>query len=152
MFQRLTKKAIKALGLAQSEVHFLGHYQVNPEQILVGLLNEGTSVAAQTLSAMGFNREVARGELEKVIGHGSGVRFPDVPMAPHAKKVLEVSSVVADEFGDECIGTEHILLGIIRGGGGVSLDILRNRGVNLAELQELLLQKRDEWDVTPQTT
>jgi ATP-dependent Clp protease ATP-binding subunit ClpC len=162
MFQRLTKKAIKVLNLAQHYVPEVGptamcqlmerthRYHVSPEHILLGLTSEGTSLAAATLKSMGISHLRALSELQKLIGPGPGVKFPDRPMSPHAKKILEVASTIADDLGHEHIGTEHILLGLLRGGGGLSLDVLRNLGIDLGELEDRLLQEVADWDKPPE--
>ena len=117
MFERFTEKAIKVIMLAQEEARRLGHNFVGTEQILLGLIGEGTGVAAKVLKSMGVNLKDARIEVEKIIGRGSGFVAVEIPFTPRAKRVLELSLEEARQLGHNYIGTEHLLLGLIREGG-----------------------------------
>ena len=112
MFERFTEKAIKVIMLAQEEARRLGHNFVGTEQILLGLIGEGTGIAAKVLKSMGVNLKDARVEVEKIIGRGSGFVAVEIPFTPRAKKVLELSLEEARQLGHNYIGTEHLLLRI----------------------------------------
>ena len=120
MFERFTEKAIKVIMLAQEEARRLGHNFVGTEQILLGLIGEGTGVAAKVLKSMGVNLKDSRVEVEKIIGRGSGFVAVEIPFTPRAKRVLELSLEEARQLGHNYIGTEHLLLGLIREGEGVA--------------------------------
>jgi ribulose-5-phosphate 4-epimerase/fuculose-1-phosphate aldolase len=123
MFERFTEKAIKVIMLAQEEARRLGHNFVGTEQILLGLIGEGTGVAAKVLKSMGVNLKDARVEVEKIIGRGSGFVAVEIPFTPRAKRVLELSLEEARQLGHNYIGTEHLLLGLIREGEGVAARV-----------------------------
>ncbi len=140
MFERFTEKAIKVIMLAQEEARRLGHNFVGTEQILLGLIGEGTGVAAKTLKSMGVNLKDARVEVEKIIGRGSGFVAVEIPFTPRAKRVLELSWDEARQFGHNYIGTEHLLLGLIREGEGVAARVLENLGVDLAKVRQHIIR------------
>ena len=140
MFERFTEKAIKVIMLAQEEARRLGHNFVGTEQILLGLIGEGTGVAAKTLKSMGVNLKDARVEVEKIIGRGSGFVAVEIPFTPRAKRVLELSWDEARQFGHNYIGTEHLLLGLIREGEGVAARVLDNLGVDLAKVRQHIIR------------
>ena len=131
MFERFTEKAIKVIMLAQEEARRLGHNFVGTEQVLLGLIGEGTGVAAKTLKSMGVTIKDAREQVEKIIGRGSGFVAVEIPFTPRAKKVLELSWDEARQLGHNYIGTEHLLLGLIREGEGIGTKVLENLGVDL---------------------
>src|SRR5574344_1839767 len=135
MFERFTEKAIKVIMLAQEEARRLGHNFVGTEQILLGLIGEGTGVAAKTLKSMGVNLKDARAEVEKIIGRGSGFVAVEIPFTPRAKRVLELSWDEARQLGHNYIGTEHLFLGLIREGEGVAARVLENLGVDLNKIR-----------------
>ena len=135
MFERFTEKAIKVIMLAQEEARRLGHNFVGTEQVLLGLIGEGTGVAAKTLKAMGVTLKDARVEVEKIIGRGSGFVAVEIPFTPRAKRVLELSWDEARQLGHNYIGTEHLLLGLIREGEGVAARVLENLGVDLNKVR-----------------
>ncbi|KAI3836155.1 hypothetical protein MKX03_028134 [Papaver bracteatum] len=132
MFERYTDKAITVIMLAQDEVRRLGHNHLGTEQILLGLIAESTGIAAKVLKSMGIKLTDARTEVEKLIGRGPGGNFY-IFTTPHAKRVLEHSSVVAQQLGHNYIGTEHLLLGLIREGDGGATRVLQNLVANVAE-------------------
>ena len=140
MFERFTEKAIKVIMLAQEEARRLGHNFVGTEQILLGLVGEGTGVAAKTLKSMGVNLKDARVEVEKIIGRGSGFVAVEIPFTPRAKRVLELSWEEARQLGHNYIGTEHLLLGLIREGEGVAARVLENLGVDLTKIRSHVIR------------
>ncbi|QCE14608.1 ATP-dependent Clp protease ATP-binding subunit ClpC [Vigna unguiculata] len=130
MFERFTEKAIKVIMLAQEEARRLGHNFVGTEQILLGLIGEGTGIAAKVLKSMGINLKDARVEVEKIIGRGSGFVAVEIPFTPRAKRVLELSLEEARQLGHNYIGSEHLLLGLLREGEGVAARVLENLGAD----------------------
>ena len=144
MFERFTEKAIKAIMLAQEEARRLGHNFVGTEQVLLGLIGEGTGVAAKTLKSMGVTLKDARAEVEKIIGRGSGFVAVEIPFTPRAKRVLELSWDEARQLGHNYIGTEHLLLGLIREGEGVAARVLENLGVDLNKVRSNVVKMLGE--------
>ncbi len=144
MFERFTEKAIKVIMLAQEEARRLGHNFVGTEQVLLGLIGEGTGVAAKTLKSMGVNLKDARAEVEKIIGRGSGFVAVEIPFTPRAKRVLELSWDEARQLGHNYIGTEHLLLGLIREGEGVAARVLENLGVDLNKVRSNVVKMLGE--------
>ncbi len=135
MFERFTEKAIKVIMLAQEEARRLGHNFVGTEQILLGLIGEGTGVGSKVLKTLGVNLKDARVEVEKIIGRGSGFVAVEIPFTPRAKRVLELSLEEARQLGHNYIGTEHLLLGLIREGEGVAARVLENLGIDLSKVR-----------------
>lgn len=144
MFERFTEKAIKVIMLAQEEARRLGHNFVGTEQVLLGLIGEGTGIAAKTLKTMGVNLKDARVEVEKIIGRGSGFVAVEIPFTPRAKRVLELSWDEARQLGHNYIGTEHLLLGLIREGEGVAARVLENLGVDLNKIRSNVVKMLGE--------
>jgi len=144
MFERFTEKAIKVIMLAQEEARRLGHNFVGTEQILLGLIGEGTGIGPKVLKAMGVNLKDARVEVEKIIGRGSGFVAVEIPFTPRAKRVLELSLEEARQLGHNYIGTEHLLLGLIREGEGVAARVLENLGVDLSKVRSQIIQSLGE--------
>jgi ATP-dependent Clp protease ATP-binding subunit ClpC len=140
MFERFTEKAIKVIMLAQEEARRLGHNFVGTEQILLGLIGEGTGIGPKVLKAMGVNLKDARVEVEKIIGRGSGFVAVEIPFTPRAKRVLELSLEEARQLGHNYIGTEHLLLGLIREGEGVAVRVLENLGVDLSKVRNQIIR------------
>ncbi len=149
MFERFTEKAIKVIMLAQEEARRLGHNFVGTEQVLLGLIGEGTGIAAKTLKSMGVTLKDARVEVEKIIGRGSGFVAVEIPFTPRAKRVLELSWDEARQLGHNYIGTEHLLLGLIREGEGVAARVLENLGVDLNKVRSNVVKMLG--DSKPQT-
>ena len=139
MFERFTEKAIKVIMLAQEEARRLGHNFVGTEQILLGLIGEDTGIGPKVLKAMGVNLKDARVEVEKIIGRGSGFIAVEIPFTPRAKRVLELSLEEARQLGHNYIGTEHLLLGLIREGEGVAARVLENLGVDLSKVRSQII-------------
>ncbi len=130
--------------LAQEEARRLGHNFVGTEQILLGLIGEGTGVAAKVLKSMGVNLKDSRVEVEKIIGRGSGFVAVEIPFTPRAKRVLELSLEEARQLGHNYIGTEHLLLGLIREGEGVAARVLENLGVDLTKVRTQVIRMLGE--------
>lgn len=144
MFERFTEKAIKVIMLAQEEARRLGHNFVGTEQILLGLIGEGTGIAAKTLKSLGVSLKDAKVEVEKIIGRGSGFVAVEIPFTPRAKRVLELSWDEARQLGHNYISTEHLLLGLIREGEGVAVRVLENLGVELSRVRSSVIRMLGE--------
>lgn len=144
MFERFTEKAIKVIMLAQEEARRLGHNFVGTEQILLGLIGEGTGVAAKVLKSLGVNLKDSRIEVEKIIGRGSGFVDVEISFTPRAKRVLELSLEEARQLGHNYIGTEHLLLGLIREGEGVAARVLENLSIDLTKVRTQVIRMLGE--------
>merc|ERR1719305_1920256 len=140
MFERFTEKAIKVVMLAQEEARRLGHNFVGTEQLLLGMIGEGTGIAAKVLKSQGVNLKEARVEVEKIIGRGSGFVAVEIPFTPRAKRVLELSLEEARHLGHHYIGTEHLLLGLLREGEGVAARVLENLGADAAKIRTQVIK------------
>ncbi len=150
MFEHFTGEAIKVIMLAQEEARRLGHNFVGTEQILLGLIGEDTGVAAKVLKSMGVNLKDARIEVEKIIGRGSGSVAVEIPFTPRTKRVFELS--FEEALGHNYIGTEHLLLGLIREGQGVAASVLENLGVDLSKVRTQVIRFLGATAETEQTT
>ncbi|GGE56751.1 negative regulator of genetic competence ClpC/MecB [Pullulanibacillus camelliae] len=139
MFGRFTERAQKVLALAQEEAMRLGHNNVGTEHILLGLVREGEGIAAKALKALNLNPEKIQKEVESLIGKGSDTQQPP-HYTPRAKRVIELSMDEARKIGHSYVGTEHILLGLIREGEGVAARVLNNLGVSLNKARQQVLQ------------
>ncbi|GGH85478.1 ATP-dependent Clp protease ATP-binding subunit ClpC [Pullulanibacillus pueri] len=139
MFGRFTERAQKVLALAQEEAMRLGHNNVGTEHILLGLVREGEGIAAKALKALNLNPEKIQKEVEALIGKGSDTQQPP-HYTPRAKRVIELSMDEARKIGHSYVGTEHILLGLIREGEGVAARVLNNLGVSLNKARQQVLQ------------
>nr|ARO91179.1 ATP-dependent Clp protease ATP-binding subunit [Flintiella sanguinaria] len=144
MFERFTEKAIKVIMLAQEEARRLGHNFVGTEQILLGLIGGGTGIAAQVLKSMNVTLKDARIEVEKIIGRGSGFVAVEIPFTPRAKRVLELSLEEARQLGHNYIGTEHLLMGLVKEGEGVAARVLENLAVNVSSIRAEVIQMLGE--------
>jgi ATP-dependent Clp protease ATP-binding subunit ClpA len=131
MFERFTNRARRVVVLAQEEARLLRHDYIGTEHILLGLLAEGSGVGYQALTAEGISLEAVRGQVEQIIGQGDSTPSGHIPFTPRAKKVLELSLREALQLGHNYIGTEHILLGLIREGEGVACQAMVALGANL---------------------
>ncbi|GJM87693.1 hypothetical protein PR202_ga03671 [Eleusine coracana subsp. coracana] len=140
MFERFTEKAIKVIMLAQEEARRLGHNFVGTEQILLGLIGEGTGIAAKVLKSMGVNLKDARVEVEKIIGRGNGFVAVEIPFTPRAKRVLELSLEEARQLGHNYIGSEHLLLGLLREGEGVAARVLESLGADPSNIRTQVIR------------
>lgn len=130
MFEYFTEQAIKVIMLAQEEARRLGHNFVGTEQILLGLIGEGTGIAAKVLNEQGVNLKDVRTEVEKIIGRGSGFTPVEIPFTPRVKRIFESSLNEARQLGHNYIGTEHLLLGLIQDRDGVAAKVLQNMGID----------------------
>jgi len=139
MFERFTDKALQVIMLAQEESRRLGHNFVGTEQILLGLIGEGSGVAFKVLKSFGVTIKDARLEVERLIGRGSGFVAVEIPFTPRAKKILEMAMQQGRDFGHSYINTEHLLLAIIEDKNGVGNRVLLNLGVNLSKLKTEIL-------------
>ncbi len=139
LFNRFTERAQKVLTLAHEEAVRLGHPGVGTEHILLGLVKEGDGIAAKALLSLGLSAEKIQREVEKIIGHGPG-NTTGTTYTPRAKKVIELSMDEARKLGHNYIGTEHILLGLIREGEGIAARVLSNLGVSLSKARQQVLQ------------
>ncbi|MBN2909238.1 ATP-dependent Clp protease ATP-binding subunit [Polycladomyces sp. WAk] len=139
MFGRFTERAQKVLALAQEEAVRLGHSNIGTEHILLGLVREGEGIAAKALIGLGLGLEKIQNEVESLIGRGQG-QPTNIAYTPRAKKVIELSMDEARKLGHTYVGTEHILLGLIREGEGVAARVLNNLGVSLNKARQQVLQ------------
>jgi ATP-dependent Clp protease ATP-binding subunit ClpC len=144
MFEYFSDKAIKVVMLSQEEARRLGHNFVGTEQLLLGILGEGTSVAAKLLSDRGITLEDARQEVEAIIGRGSGMMPPEIPFTPRAKRVFESALKEGRQLGDNYINPEHILLGLLADGEGVAAKVLENFDVDSANLRNDVIRSLGE--------
>ena len=140
MFERFTDRARRVVVLAQDEAKMLNHNYIGTEHILLGLIHEGEGVAAKALEQMGISLEAVRSEVEEIIGHGQTVPTGHIPFTPRAKKVLELSLREALQMNHSYIGTEHILLGLVREGEGVAAQVLIKLGADLNRVRNTVLQ------------
>ena len=141
MFGRFTERAQKVVVLSQEEARRLGHNVVGTEHILLGLAAEGEGVAARALQNLDISLDKVRSEVEKVIGRGEGVPQGQIGFTPRAKRVLELAFDEARQLGHTYIGTEHILLGLIREGEGVAAQVLRNLGADLEKVRRQVVEQ-----------
>ncbi len=140
MFERFTDRARRVVVLAQEEARMLNHNYIGTEHILLGLIHEGEGVAAKALEALGISLEAVRSQVEEIIGQGQQAPSGHIPFTPRAKKVLELSLREALQLGHNYIGTEHILLGLIREGEGVAAQVLVKLGADLARVRNQVIQ------------
>ena len=140
MFERFTDRARRVVVLAQEEARMLNHNYIGTEHILLGLIHEGEGVAAKALESMGISLESVRQQVEEIIGQGQQAPSGHIPFTPRAKKVLELSLREALQLGHNYIGTEHILLGLIREGEGVAAQVLVKLGADLNKVRQQVIQ------------
>ncbi len=140
MFERFTDRARRVVVLAQEEARLLNHNYIGTEHILLGLIHEGEGVAARALESMDINLESVRSQVVEIIGQGSQAPSGHIPFTPRAKKVLELSLREALQLGHNYIGTEHILLGLIREGEGVAAQVLVKLGAELTKVRQTVIQ------------
>src|SRR5882724_6942787 len=140
MFERFTDRARRVVVLAQEEARLLNHNYIGTEHILLGLIHEGEGVAAKALESLGISLEAVRAQVEEIIGHGGQAPSGHIPFTPRAKKVLELSLREALQLGHNYIGTEHILLGLIREGEGVAAQVLQKLGADLGRVRQQVIQ------------
>jgi ATP-dependent Clp protease ATP-binding subunit ClpC len=140
MFERFTDRARRVVVYAQEEARLLGHNYIGTEHILLGLIREGEGLAAQALDSLGISLEAVRQQTEEIIGHGLDVPEGRIPFTPRAKKVLELALRESLQIGHTYIGTEHILLGLIREGEGVAAQVLARLGADLRRVRVQVIQ------------
>jgi ATP-dependent Clp protease ATP-binding subunit ClpC len=140
MFERFTDRARRVVVLAQEEARLLNHSYIGTEHILLGLIHEGEGVAAKALESLGISLEAVRNQVEEIIGQGGSSPSGHIPFTPRAKKVLELSLREALQLGHNYIGTEHILLGLIREGEGVAAQVLVKLGADLSRVRQQVIQ------------
>ncbi len=140
MFERFTDRARRVVVLAQEEARMLNHNYIGTEHILLGLIHEGEGVAAKALESLGISLEAVRQQVEEIIGQGQQAPSGHIPFTPRAKKVLELSLREALQLGHNYIGTEHILLGLIREGEGVAAQVLVKLGADLNKVRQQVIQ------------
>src|ERR1035437_244207 len=140
MFERFTDRARRVVVLAQEEARMLNHDYIGTEHILLGLIHEGEGVAAKALESLGISQEAVRQQVKEIIGQGQQAPSGHIPFTPRAKKVLELSLREALQLGHDYIGTEHILLGLIREGEGVAAQVLVKLGADLSRVRQQVIQ------------
>ena len=140
MFERFTDRARRVVVLAQEEARMLHHNDIGTEHILLGLIGEGEGVAAKALESLGISLEAVRQEVEEIIGRGQQAPPGHIAFTPRAKKVLELALREAQQLGHNYIGTEHILLGLIREGEGVAAQVLVKLGADLERVRQQVIQ------------
>jgi hypothetical protein len=140
MFERFTDRARRVVVLAQEEARMLNHNYIGTEHVLLGLIHEGEGVAAKALQALGISLEAVRQQVEEIIGQGQQAPSGHIPFTPRAKKVLELSLREALQLGHNYIGTEHILLGLIREGDGVAAQVLVRLGADLNRVRQQVIE------------
>jgi ATP-dependent Clp protease ATP-binding subunit ClpA len=141
MFERFTDRARRVVVLSQEEAVSLGHDYIGTEHLLLGLVHEGEGVAARALESLGVSLPMARSRVEEVIGLGQGPVRGQIPFTPRLKKVLELSLREALQMGHNYIGTEHILLGLIREGHGVGVQVLTKLGATQEKVRRQVLKE-----------
>jgi ATP-dependent Clp protease ATP-binding subunit ClpA len=142
VFERFTEASRRAVTLAQDEARLLDHDDVGTEHLLLGLVHEGEGLAAQALGLLGVTLDGARRQVEQLVGRGSTPPVGPIPFARPAKRALELSLREALQLGNNYIGTEHLLLGLIRDGAGVAIDVLTALGVDMERLRTTVLSVR----------
>jgi ATP-dependent Clp protease ATP-binding subunit ClpC len=140
MFERFTDRARRAIVLAQEEARMLNHDYIGTEHILLGLIHEGEGVAAKVLESLAISLDAVRQQVKAIIGQGQQAPSGHVPFTPRAKKVLELSLREAGQLGHDYIGTEHILLGLVREGEGVAAQVLVGLGADLSRVRQQVVQ------------
>ena len=140
MFERFTDRARRVVVLAQEEARLLNHSYIGTEHILLGLIHEGEGVAAKALESLSISLDAVRAQVEEIIGQGGSSPSGHIPFTPRAKKVLELSLREALQLGHNYIGTEHILLGLIREGEGVAAQVLVKLGADLSRVRQQVIQ------------
>ena len=140
MFERFTDRARRVVVLAQEEARMLNHNYIGTEHILLGLLREGEGVAAKALESLGISLDAVRQQVEEIIGQGQQAPSGHIPFTPRAKKVLELADRETRALGHAYVGTEHILLGLIREGDGVAAQVLVKLGADLNRVRQQVIQ------------
>jgi Clp amino terminal domain, pathogenicity island component/UvrB/uvrC motif len=145
MFERFTDRARRVVVLAQEEARMLNHNYIGTEHILLGLIHEGEGVAAKALESLGMSLAAVRQQVEEITGQGQQAPSGHIPFTARAKKTLELSRQESAELGSTHIGTEHILLGLIREGEGIAAQVLVRRGANLDRVRQHVIGLLPGW-------
>jgi hypothetical protein len=151
-FAKFTERARKVLSLAQDEAQRFDHHYIGTEHLLLGLVREGDGVAAKVLSNLGVELNTVRGQVEFIIGRGDRIVLGDIGLTPRAKKVVELAVDEARRFNHHYIGTEHLLLGLVREGEGIAAGVLESLGVTLNKVRTQTIQVLSQSSRTSQTT
>ena len=149
MFERFTDRARRVVVLAQEEARMLSHSYIGTEHLLLGLAHEGEGVAARALESLGISLEAVRQQVEEIAGRGNVALQGHIPFTPRAKKVLDLSLREALQLGHNYIGTEHILLGMIREGEGVAAQVLIKLGADLDRTRQKVIYLLHGYPLTP---
>ena len=139
-FDKFTERARKVLSLAQEEAQRFNHPYIGTEHLLLGLVREGEGVAARVLTNMGVQLPKVRSAVEFIIGRGEGAVIGEIGLTPRAKKVIELAVDEARRLDHRYIGTEHLLLGLVREGEGIAAGVLESLGVNLEKVRQQVMQ------------
>jgi ATP-dependent Clp protease ATP-binding subunit ClpA len=139
VFERFTDRARRVVVLAQEEARMLNHNYLGTEHLLLGLVHEGEGVAARTLESLGISLGAVRQQVEEIIGQGQQAPAGHIPFTPRAKKVIELARREANDLGHNYLGTEHLLLGLVREGEGVAAQVLVKLGADLARVRQQVL-------------
>jgi ATP-dependent Clp protease ATP-binding subunit ClpA len=140
MFERFTERARKSVVLAQEEAHLFNHNYIGTEHLLLGLLRQDEGIAAQALASLNVTLGEAREQLESIVGYGEEGTGPEAPFTPRSKKVLELALRESMQLGHNFIGTEHLLLGLVRESEGVANQMLSNLGFEADEVREQVIR------------
>ena len=140
MFERFTDRARRVVVLAQEEARLLNHNYIGTEHVLLGLIREGEGVAPRALDALGISLEAVRGQVEEIVGQGQAAPAGHIPFTARAKKVLELSLREALQLGHNYIGSEHLLLGLVREGEGVAAQVLQKLGADLDQVRQTVIR------------
>jgi ATP-dependent Clp protease ATP-binding subunit ClpC len=144
MFERFTEQALRAMALSQEEGRRCGHNFVGTEHVLLGLIREATSTAAKTLTSFGVTLDAARVEVEKFIGRGSGFVALEIPFTPRTKRVLQFAQDERQLLGHTYLGTEHLLLGLLRERDGIAVKVLEVLKIDLQKVRASVIKRLEE--------
>ena len=140
MLERFTDQARRVVVLAEEEARMLDHNWIGTEHLLLGVLREGDGVGARALESLGISLDTVRQQVQEIIGQGQHAPSGHIPFTPRAKKVLELALAESKALGHNYIGTEHILLGLIREGDGVAAQVLVKLGADLNRVRQQVIQ------------
>jgi ATP-dependent Clp protease ATP-binding subunit ClpC len=146
MFERFTDRARRAVVEAQEEARTLSHNYMGTEHILLGFIREGEGTGAKALESLGISLDTVRQQVQEIIGQGQHAPSGHIPFTPRAKKVLELAQSESKALGDDYIGTEHILLGLIREGDGVAAQVLVKLGADLNRVRQQVIQLLHDYE------
>lgn len=141
MFQRFTDRARRVVVLAQEEARMLRHNYIGTEHMLLGLIHEEEGVAAKALESLNISLDAVRQQVEEIIGEGQALPVGHIPFTPRVKKVFELSLREALQLGHNFIGTEHLLLGLVREGEGVGVEVMKRLGANMNQIRHHVMQQ-----------